>query len=250
MPVRDGPILATMKVILFGGTGMVGQGVLRECLQDPAVTAVLAVGRSPLAQADGSATTHPKLTQLVQPLDDLSGIADRLAGYDACFDCLGVSSTGKKEADYRAQTYDLTLRLANAVAEANPPETVFIYVSGRGTDSTEQGRLMWARVKGATENALLALPLRAVMFRPGIIQPLDGIRSRTPLYNRIYRIAGPLVAGLKRVTSSLVIDTRQVGRAMIAVAAAAPASDLGRTRILDNAEIARAAGGDAGPASG
>jgi uncharacterized protein YbjT (DUF2867 family) len=151
-----------MKVILFGGTGMVGQGVLRECLLDDRVSEVLAVGRSPLGKE------HAKLSELQhKDLLDLSAIEHRLAGYDACFFCLGVSSVGMDEDDYRRVTYDYTLSVANTLARLNP-QSVFVYVSGRGTDSSEQGRLMWGRVKGKTENDLLALPLQGYMFRPGI----------------------------------------------------------------------------------
>src|SRR5579864_1453935 len=177
-----------MKVILFGATGMVGQGVLRECLRDPRVEAVLAVGRSATGQS------HPKLSELVQQdLFAYSANEARLKGYDACFFCLGVSSAGMSEADYRHITYDLTLAAAETLVRLNPAMT-FIYVSGAGTDSSERGSSMWARVKGATENALLRLPFKAAyMFRPGVIRPLHGIRSKTPLYRAFYMAAAPLL---------------------------------------------------------
>ena len=163
-----------MKVVLFGSTGMVGQGVLRECLLDPDVEGVLAVVRS------ASLPQHDKLRQIVhQDVYDLAAIGDSLSGYDACFFCLGVSSVGMKEETYRRVTYDLTVSVARTLAKLNPTMT-FIYVSGAGTDSTERGRLMWARVKGRTENALLQMRFKAVfLFRPGYVQLLHGIRTKT-----------------------------------------------------------------------
>jgi uncharacterized protein YbjT (DUF2867 family) len=205
-----------MNVILFGGTGMIGQGVLQECLRDPRVERVLAVGRTALA------VEHPKLRQVVQPdLTDLSPVEAELADYDACFFCLGVSSVGMKEDAYRRITYDLTLSVARTLAAANPGQT-FVYVSGQGTDSSEQGRSMWARVKGKTENDLLELPFRAYMFRPGFVQPMDGVVSKTRLYRLAYAITGPLVPLFRRLAPNAVNDNRQIGRAMLAVAAAGP----------------------------
>ncbi|CAI0821503.1 epimerase [Serratia quinivorans] len=201
-----------MKVIIFGASGMVGQGALRECLRDPQVTEVLSIGRSALVQS------HAKLRQLTLPdLSDLSAVEAQLAGYDACFYCLGVSSAGMNEARYRTLTYDLTLAAARSLARLNPAMT-FIYVSGVGTDSSEQGRSMWARVKGATENALLALPFHAVMLRPGAIVPLHGIRSRTRLYDLLYRLFKPLWFGALRLFPEQVTTTERVGLAMLAVA--------------------------------
>ena len=143
-----------MKVVLFGATGMVGQGALRECLLDPDVESVLAVVRN------ASLPEHDKLREVVhQDVSDLAAIEDRLSGYDACFFCLGVSSVGMKEEAYQRVTYDLTVSVAKTLAKLNPTMT-FIYVSGAGTDSTERGRSMWARVKGRTENALLQMPFR------------------------------------------------------------------------------------------
>jgi uncharacterized protein YbjT (DUF2867 family) len=201
-----------MKVIILGTSGMVGQGALRECLRDPQVTEVLSIGRSALVQS------HAKLRQLTLPdLSDLSAVEAQLAGYDACFFCLGVSSAGMNEARYRTLTYDLTLAVARPLAQLNPAMT-FIYVSGAGTDSSERGRSMWARVKGATENALLALPFHAVMFRPGAIVPLHGIRSRTRLYDLLYRLFKPLWFGALRLFPEQVTTTERVGLAMLAVA--------------------------------
>ncbi|TFZ51962.1 epimerase [Serratia proteamaculans] len=201
-----------MKIIIFGTSGMVGQGALRECLRDPQVTEVLSIGRSVLAHS------HAKLRQLTLPdLSDLSAVEAQFAGYDACFFCLGVSSAGMNEARYRSLTYDLTLAAARPLARLNPAMT-FIYVSGVGTDRSERGRSMWARVKGATENALLALPFHAVMFRPGAIVPLHGIRSRTRIYDLLYRLFKPLWFGALRLFPRQVTTTERVGLAMLAVA--------------------------------
>jgi len=219
-----------MKVILFGASGMVGQGVLRECLLDPQVSEVLSIGRSTLTQS------HPKLRQLTLPdLGALSALEPQLGGYDACFFCLGISSVGMSEADYRAVTFDLTLAAARPLARLNPTMT-FIYVSGVGTDSSERGRSMWARVKGATENALLALPFHAVMFRPGAILPLHGIRSKTRAYDLLYRLFKPLWLGALRLFPNQVTTTERVGLAMLAVARRA--TDL---RIVEPAQINRLA---------
>ncbi|MEU4352166.1 epimerase [Streptomyces sp. NPDC023838] len=204
-----------MKVILFGATGMVGQGVLRECLRDDRVESVLAVGRTPLG------VEHAKLRELVHPdlaaLMNLPGTKAQLTGYDACFFCLGVSSAGMSEAAYRRITHDLTLAVARPLATWNPGST-FVYVSGQGTDSTEHGRVKWARIKGRTENDLLALDLDAYMFRPGYIQPLHGITSKTRLYRAAYVVTTPLYPLLRRLAPNHVTTTEQLGRAMIAVA--------------------------------
>jgi uncharacterized protein YbjT (DUF2867 family) len=201
-----------MKVILFGATGMVGQGVLRECLLDPGIDAVLAVGRSPLREQ------QPKLREIVQSdFTDYSAIESQLTGYDACFFCLGVSSIGMAEERYRHLTYDITLAAAKTLARLNP-QMVFVYVTGRGTDSTERGSLMWARVKGKTENDLLKLPFKAAyMFRPAGIQPLHGIRSKTAWVQAIYVGAAPLLSLLNRMAPKYMTTTEQVGRAMIKV---------------------------------
>jgi uncharacterized protein YbjT (DUF2867 family) len=202
-----------MKVMLFGASGMVGQGVLRECLLDDRVEKVLAVGRS------ASGCTDVKFAEIV--LADLSRIGDlgsALEGYDACFDSLGASAAGMSEADYTRQTYELTLTIARALVTHNPGMT-FIYVSGAGTDASERGRVMWARVKGRTENALLALPFKAAyMFRPAVIQPLHGVRSKTAFYRAFYAVLGPLMPLLQRAWPRYVTTTEQVGRAMLRVA--------------------------------
>jgi len=192
---------------------MVGQGVLRECLLDPDVASVLAIGRSATGQR------HEKLREIVhQDFFDFSAIEPELTGLDACFFCLGVSSAGMTEESYRRVTYDMTMATAQTLVKLNPGLT-FIYVSGAGTDSTERGRTMWARVKGATENALLRLPFKAAyMFRPGFIQPLHGIISKTQLYRVFYGVTGPLFPVLKALFPKYVTTTEQLGRAMIEVA--------------------------------
>ncbi|WP_035358977.1 NAD-dependent epimerase/dehydratase family protein [Edaphobacter aggregans] len=202
-----------MRIILTGATGMVGQGVLRECLLDDSITEVLSVARSPLHQQ------HPKLRELLIPdLANLSGHESKLTGFDACFFCAGVSSAGMSEEKYTALTYDLTLSFAHTLASLNHQMT-FVYVSGVGTDSTEKGRSMWARVKGRTENALLSLSFKAAfMFRPGFIQPLHGIRSKTRLYQLFYDLLTPVIPLLKGRLPKFLTTTEQLGRAMIHVA--------------------------------
>lgn len=202
-----------MKVILFGATGMVGQGVLRECLLDPGVERVLFIGRRPSGQS------HAKLRELQHAdFTDFSKVERDLAGYDACFFCLGVSAAGMKEADYRHVTYDFTLAAARTLAKLNPGMT-FVYVSGTGTDSSEKGRTMWARVKGETENALLRLPFKAAyMFRPAGIQPLHGITSGTGWYRVLYAITTPLFPVFRALFPKWITTTEQLGRAMIEVA--------------------------------
>ncbi len=205
---------------------MVGAGVLIECLDDPRVESVLAVGRRPCAVA------HPKLRELIRAdLFDYGDATDHLMNLDACFFCLGASSVGMSEAAYHKVTYDLTVATAESLLKLNPALT-FCYVSGEGTDSTERGRLMWARVKGKTENQLLRMPLEAYMFRPGFIQPLRGVRSKTRVYQAIYAVLGPFYPLLKRLLPKHVTTTVNVGRAMIRVAA------QGHTKlVLENPDI-------------
>jgi uncharacterized protein YbjT (DUF2867 family) len=237
-----------MKVILFGGTGMVGQGVLRECLFDPGVERVLAIGRG------GTGQTHDKLRDLVRKdLTDYTGPEGELEGYDACFFCLGIASAGMSEADYRRITHDIAVAAAKVLVKAspgmpvsmggdppNPPPQApvpprrfgtFVYVSGAGSDAAS--RTMWARVKGEAENAILALPFaRAYAFRPAFIKPEHGITSRTASYRALYAVAGPLFPVLKAVFPRHMTTTTRVARAMLEAARhGAPKA------VLENADI-------------
>ncbi len=205
---------------------MVGAGVLIECLDDPRIRSILVLGRTPCG------VVHPKLRELLRSdFFDYSDARADLTGHDACFFCLGVSAAGMTEAAYHRLTYELTLAAASALAELNPDLT-FCYVSGEGTDSTERGRFMWARVKGKTENHLLRLPIKAYMFRPGYIQPLKGVRSKTMLYQALYNVLRPLYPLLRRLLPSHVTTTVNVGRAMIRVAASGYSK-----RVLANSDI-------------
>ncbi|MFG2624690.1 epimerase [Streptomyces sp. NPDC048473] len=223
-----------MKAIVFGATGMVGQGVLRECLLDEAVSEVLVAGRT------ATGVEHPKLREIVHPdLEELmsgAGIEDELSGYDACFFCLGVSSAGMKQEAYHRVTYDLTLTVARALAAWNPDLT-FVYVSGQGTDSSEQGRTMWARVKGKTENHLLTLPMRTYLFRPGYIQPMHGITSKTPLYRALYAVVAPLYPLIRKLAPNRITSTEQLGRAMITVATVGAPHHVLHAREINEAAV-------------
>jgi uncharacterized protein YbjT (DUF2867 family) len=201
-----------MKVLLFGATGMIGKGVLLECLEAADVELVCCVGRTPLGM------THPKLREIVRA--DLYGYADMeevLTGFDACFFCLGTSSVGKAEEEYTRVTYDLTMATAEPLARLNPG-MVFIFVSGASTDSSERGSSMWARVKGRTENALLRLPFKAVYtFRPGMIRAVKGVKSKTPLYQFFYTVLSPLIWFLHAAFPNHVVSTSEIGRAMLSL---------------------------------
>ncbi|MEA2765699.1 MAG: hypothetical protein QOK07_2103 [Gemmatimonadaceae bacterium] len=218
-----------MKVLLFGATGMVGQGVLRECLIDSTITRIVTVVRKPTGR------NHEKLGEVVQPdLATLASIERELTGFDACFFCAGVSALGMTEQEYTRVTHDLTLGVARTLLRTSPDLT-FVYVSGAGTDSSEKSRMMWARVKGRTENALLALPFRAAyMFRPGAIMPLHGIRSSTRWYNLAYAAIRPVYPMLRRIAPGIITTTEQLGRAMIAVARSGYS-----THVLETADINR-----------
>ena len=200
-----------MKVILTGSTGMVGKGVLLECMDSPEISEILLINRNSVN------LTHPKVKEIIhKDFFDWTSIKDQLVGYHACLFCLGVSSVGMKEPDYRKMTYDLTLGFAKELLKASP-ELTFCYVSGSSTDSTESGKTMWARVKGKTENDLLTLGFKAAyMFRPGFIRPMRGIRSRTPLYNLLYIFIKPFV-GLIMRNSKIATDSITLGKAMISV---------------------------------
>lgn len=216
-----------MKVLLFGASGMVGQGVLRESILADDVHEIVSIVRTP------SGARHAKVREIVlRNFQDFGPVARELSGIDACFFCLGVSSAGMSEDEYRRVTYDFTLAAAKALREASPDAT-FVYVSGQGTDSTEKGRSMWARVKGKTENDLLALLPRAVMFRPGLIRAKHGIRPRSRVYRAGYAVLGPLLPAAQALFPRHVVSTEQVGRAMLEVARRAPSK-----RILESPDIA------------
>lgn len=202
-----------MNVILFGGTGMIGQGVLRECLLDPDVEQVATIGRS------ATGIQHPKLREIVhKDLWSYSSIEPQLRGFDACFFCLGVTSAGMSEEDYSRVTYGITQAAAETLCRLNP-ELTFVFVSGAGADSTERGRIMWARIKGKAENAILKMPCKAsFVFRPGVVLPMHGEISRTRAYRIMYAVMKPLLPLLKRMLPGQIVTTEQFGRAMLIVA--------------------------------
>ena len=211
-----------MKVILFGATGMVGQGVLRHCLHDPEVESVLAIGRKP------SGLSHPKLRDLVRPdMFDFNVGADELNGYDACFFCLGVSSVGMSEAEYTHLTYDLTLGWAQALVRVNPAIR-FLYVSGMGTG----GKSMWARVKGRTENDLISFLPESIMIRLGALRPMHGERSKSYGGGVLLTVLSPLWPVLQWLWPNGVITTEELGRAMILAA-----RNGGPKRVLESADL-------------
>jgi uncharacterized protein YbjT (DUF2867 family) len=211
-----------MKVLIFGATGMVGQGVLRECLRDPEVSEVFTVVRSPTGQA------HAKLREIQHA--DFNDFSTLQVDADACFWCLGVSSAGMSEADYTRITHDYTLAAAKVLVR---PTMTFIFVSGTGA----QGNAMWARVKRKTEDALLAMPFREVyVFRPGMIRPLHGIRSRTRMYNVLYPLIYPLMLGTELIAPRFVTDTERVGQAMLRIV-----KQGFPKRLLENPDINEAA---------
>jgi uncharacterized protein YbjT (DUF2867 family) len=206
---------------------MVGQGVLRECLLDDGVKRVVTLGRSATEQR------HPKLRQLV-PADllDLTPIESELTGLDACFYSLGVSAAGLSEQEYARVNHDITLSVAETLVRLEPGMT-FVYVSGAGTDSSEHGRVMWARVKGRTENALLRLPFEsAYMLRPALIIPMHGIKSRTVLYRVGYMLMTPVYPLLSRLFPEYVTTTERLGRAMLRLARTGYSA-----RVLESPEI-------------
>jgi len=202
-----------MRVLIFGATGMVGQGVRRECLLDPEIDAVQTIGRA------ATGVQHAKLREILRPdLFQYVDVESQLAGFDACFFCLGVSSVGMPEAQYERLTYTLTLAAAETLSRLNPQMT-FVYVSGAGTDSTEKGNLAWARVKGRTENAILRLPFKAAyMFRPGVIQPMHGERAKVTAIRVGYALTKPLLPLLRRLFPRYILTTEDMGKAMINVA--------------------------------
>ena len=211
-----------MKVILFGATGMVGAGVLRQCLLDPEVESVLSIGRKP------SGVSHPKLRDLVRAdMFDVSVNTGELNGYDTCFFCLGVSSVGMSESEYTRLTYDLTLGWARVLARENPAMK-FLYVSGMGTG----GNSMWARVKGRTENDLLGFLPAAIMIRLGALRPMHGERSKAPGGSVLLAVLSPLWPIFQWLWPNGVITTEELGRALILAARnGAP------RRVLENADL-------------
>jgi uncharacterized protein YbjT (DUF2867 family) len=215
-----------VNVLIFGATGMVGQGVLRECLAAADVEKVLTVGRTPTGQQ------HPKLQELVHAeMWDYGGIEAELSNYDACFFCIGVTSSGMAEKKYTHLTYDLTLAVATTLARINP-QMVFIYVSGVGADSSETSRIMWERVRGKTENALLKLPFRGVyIFRPGMIEPV-GVKSKTASYRWFYTLVKPVMPLLRAMLPDQILSTPQVGQAMLAAV-----RDGAQKRVLESPDI-------------
>lgn len=199
-----------IKAVITGATGMVGEGVLHECLLHPDVESVLVVNRR------SCGISHPKLREVIhRDFSDLSPIAGEFSGYNACYFCAGVSSVGKKEEEYRHITYDLALHFAERMIKTNGENKVtFCYVSGEGTDSTEKGRLAWARIKGKTENDLLKLPFKsAFMYRPGLIKPIDGLKNTY----RIYKILNPLLPLVERMIPKHMVKLEEIGRSMINV---------------------------------
>ncbi len=214
-----------MKVILFGATGMIGEGALIECLDDPEVGQVLAVVRRPTGRS------HPKLVELIhQDFADYSGVEEQLSGYDACLFCLGISAGGMSEADYRRITYDFALAAGEALVRLNPAMRL-CFVSGSGTDASSQQ--MWARVKGETEDALLKLPWRSAhMFRPAGIQPLKGVRSGVTSYRVMYAVLGWSLPLLRALLPAYVTTSVILGRALIHVA-----RDGDERTILEGADI-------------
>ena len=191
---------------------MIGQGVLRECVLDPDVKQILSIVRTPSGQQNA------KLRELIHAdFLNYSPIEAELTDFDACFFCLGVTSAGMSEAQYTQITHDFALAAATTLARLNPSMT-FIYVSGSGTDGTERGRSMWARVKGRTENDILKLPFKAAyMFRPGFIQPLHGVVSKTKLYRVFYTVLTPILPTIRRLFPRQILTTEQVGRAMLRI---------------------------------
>ncbi len=195
-----------IKAIITGVTGMVGEGVLHVCLENPNVESVLVINRKPCG------VKHEKLKEIIhKDFLDLSGVEDQLTGYNACYFCAGVSSVGKKEDEYKRITYDLTMNFAKTLLKLNK-EMIFCYVSGTGTDSSEKGKIMWARVKGKTENDLMKLGFKdAYMFRPGYIQPIKGLKNTY----KILKVIAPLYPVWKFLFPKFVITLEEVGLAMI-----------------------------------
>lgn len=212
--------MSKLKVLITGATGMIGEGVLHECLHHPEVEKVLVIGRKPCGYS------HPKLTEIIHAdFFDFSALKDRLIGYNACYFCLGVTAMGKSEAEYTKLTHTITLNFASILASQNPDMT-FCYISGAGTDSTEKGRTMWARVKGKTENDLMKLPFKKVYnFRPGGIEPFLPLKP-SQTYYKTYKYAGWLFSLVKIFAPGFVIKLKDLAAAMI------NASLIGYSKII------------------
>ena len=217
-----------VNVLIVGATGMVGQGVLRECLLDAGVELVFTLGRTKTGRS------HPKMREIVHAdLPALSRPSGPLAGLDACFYCVGASAAGLSEAEYTRVNYTMTLAVAETLVRVKPDMT-FVYVSGKGTDSTERGRAMWARVKGRTENALLRMPFKAAyMLRPGLIIPMHGIKSKTSWYRAFYTVITPLYPVLHWLFPTSITTTEHLGRVMLRLARSGYAK-----HVLESADIA------------
>ena len=216
-----------MKAIVFGASGMVGQSVLRECIMNPAVSHVTAPGRSPIP------FINPKFANITHnDFMNYAAVAKRLKGLDVCFYCLGVASAGLSEAEYQKITCDYTLAAAKTLLKINPKIT-FVFISGTGADSTEKGRVMWARIKGKTENELFKMKFKKVYaLRPAFIQPMDGIKSRTRLYRWLYILFWPLMPLIKLLAPKSVITTRALGKLMIRIA-----GEGAPKRLLESADM-------------
>jgi len=218
--------LKKIKVIITGSTGMVGEGVLHECLKHPTVESILVINRRPCG------VTHEKLKEIIHSdFYNLTPIQVQLTGYDAIYFCMGVSSVGMKETDYKRITYNLTMHFADTLYQLNPDIT-FTYVSGSGTDSSENGRIMWARVKGKTENDLIKKFKNAYVFRPGYIQPTKGLKNTY----RIYRFTGPFYPILKTLFPKYVCTLEDLGKAMLQCTLSGY-----EKQILENRDISNAA---------
>jgi uncharacterized protein YbjT (DUF2867 family) len=222
-----------LKAIIFGSTGMIGRAVLLECLDDDRVESILLINRRP------AGITHNKIKEIIHnDFLDFSSLVKEFSGYNTCFFCLGISSVGLNETLYYQTTYEITMKAADALIQAGQ-EITFCYVSGAGTDSSEKGKIMWARVKGKVENTLLSMPFKsAYMFRPGFVQPMKGLKSRTKGYNVFYILFKPLYYVLKPFKGA-VTDTSILGKAMIQVALYGYGSD-----ILNNTDINKMAAPD------